>query len=892
MSIRNMDKLFKPASIAIIGASEREDSVSAAIFRNLTCGGYSGEIFPVNPKHRRIWSKPAYASVSKIQGPVDLAVIASPISTAPEIISDCVKAETGGAIIISAGGKETGVKGFEVEAAIKKEAAGSNLRIIGPNCLGIIYTQSKLNASFASHMPVSGKMAFVSQSGAICTSILDLSIKENIGFSYFVSLGSMLDIEFGDMIDYLGNDPDVSSIIMYVESLSRFRNFMSAARAVSRIKPIIVLKAGRSMAGAKAAASHTGSLTGEDAVYDAAFKRAGIVRVKTFEELFDCAELLAKQPRPSNSGLVIITNAGGPGVMAVDALSDYGVAPIKLSRETIEKLDAILPEHWSRGNPVDLIGDATPERYQQATEICLNAPEVNGLLIMLSPTALTNPSGVAEALADILKRKKIPVFTTWMGGAYVENGKKIFNRAGIPTFDTPERAVRAFMDLYHYSKNIEMLQEIPAGLPQKIKFDHEKAKLIIHECLDKKNMFLTEMEARELLNAYGIPVNRVEFASSCDNAVHIARTMACYVVMKISSREVLHKTDAHGVKLNLENEFEVREAYAQIMAGANAYNNNLNVDGVTIQPMIESPDYELIIGAKKDRDFGPVILFGMGGINTEVIKDRAIALPPLNRLLAKRLMEQTKVYSILKGYRNRPPANLVLLEEILIRLSQLVSDFPEIEELDINPLFVTGSTVCAVDARVILKPSSVKAPMHLVISPYPNQYESYMVCKSGEKLFVRPIRPEDAGLMVDLFNNLSPQTRYLRFFSPLKQLPHQMLARFTQIDYDREIALVAMAETAGAEKMLGVARVMASPDPKKTEFAVVLEDNWQGKGIGAELLKQCLDISRERGVEKVCGTVRAENTQMLALGKKLKFKMKRSIEPGCYELEIDLTKPS
>ncbi len=892
MSIENIDKLFKPDSIAIIGASDREDSISSAIFRNLTYGGYPGEVFPVNPKHKKVWGKQSYPLISKIRKPVDLALIAAPISTAPKIVSDCVKAETGSAIIISAGGKETGDKGLEIEAAIKNEAAGSNLRIVGPNCLGIICARSKLNASFASHMPISGKMAFVSQSGAICTSILDLSIKENIGFSYFVSLGSMLDIEFGDMVDYLGDDPDVSSIIMYVESLSRFRNFMSAARAVSRIKPIIVLKAGRSMAGAKAAASHTGSLAGENEVYDAAFKRAGIVRVKTFEELFDCAELLAKQPRPSSSGLAIVTNAGGPGVMATDALSDYGVTPVELSNETTEKLNAILPEHWSRGNPIDLIGDATPERYRQVAEICLNAPEVNGLLVMLSPTALSSPSSVAGALTELLKRKRIPIFTTWLGGAYVENGKKIFNQAGIPTFDTPERAVSAFMDLYHYSKNIEMLQEIPSSLPQKIEYDYEKAKCIIYENIEKENFILTETAAKEILTAYGIPVNRIEFASSEEEAVEKARLLGNHVAMKICSPDILHKTDANGVKLNLENEFKVRRAYNELKINASIYKPEARIEGVTIQPMIELPDYELIMGVKKDRDFGPVILFGLGGIHTEVIKDRAIALPPLNRLLARRLMEETKVYKILNGYRNRLPANLELLEEILIRLSQLVSDFPEIEEMDINPFFVKENTVCAVDARIILKRSTVKAPMHLVISPYPNRYESYVTCKSGEKLFVRPIRPEDAGLLTDLFSHLSPQTIYLRFFSPLKRLPHQMLARFTQIDYDREIALVALNETHGVENMVGVARVTASVDPQKAEFAILLEDNWQGKGIGAGLLKQCLDISRERGVEKVCGMVLAENTHMLALGKKLGFKMKRSVDAGCYDLEIDLTKPS
>jgi acetyltransferase len=890
MSAINLDKIFHPQSIAVVGASQRAGSIGSAIMQNLIHEGYPGKVYPINPRHKTIWEIEAFPSLSELESSVDLVIMATPIASAPQIVKECKKAGVGGVVIISAGGKETGTKGRELESAIKNEAKDSGLRIIGPNCLGIVCSQAKLNATFASHMPLPGKMAFISQSGAICTSVLDLSIKEQIGFSYFVSLGSMLDVDFGDIIDYLGGDYQVNSIIMYIESLSRFRNFMSAARAVSRVKPIIALKAGRTQAGAKAAATHTGSLAGEDEVYDAAFERAGIVRVKTFEELFDCAELLAKQQRPLGPGLAIITNAGGPGVMAADALFDYGVDPVALRPETIRKLDEFLPPHWSRTNPIDILGDATPERYQRVVEICLKASEVKGLLIILTPQAMTCPTHVAETLAGRLKGKPYPVFTSWMGGRDVEKARAIFIHEGIPTFDSPERGVRAFMNLYRYSENIKMLQEIPPNLPKRIEFDHEKARILLDQGIKKKNFLLTEIESKDLLSAYGISVNLTKLAVSNEQAVEKAMEIGFPVAMKICSRDILHKTNANGVLLNLKNESEVDDSFKKIMTNARSFNPEAEIEGVTIQTML-SPEYELIIGSKRDRDFGPVVLFGMGGIMAEVIEDQAIALPPLNRLLARSLMEKTRVYRLLKGYRNHPPANLTLLEEILIRLSQLVTDFPEIEELDINPLMVIKNDFYGADARVLLTSTEVPTPLHLVISPYPSQYEFRITHEKVGELFIRPIRPEDAPLLVKLFESLSPRSIVLRFFSPLKMLPHRMLARFTQIDYDREIALVALCGPEPNEKMLGVARVITDIyNRKHAEFSVIVGDLWQGKGIGAELLKRCLSISKERGIEQVTGIVLPENTQMLALGKKLGFSAKRVIGESDYKLKIDLTR--
>jgi acetyltransferase len=675
---------------------------------------------------------------------------------------------------------------------------------------------------------------------------------------------------------------------MYMENLTRHRNFMSAARAVARIKPIVVLKAGRTRAGAAAAASHTGALAGEDAVYDAAFKRAGIVRVRTFEELFDCAELLAKQPKTIGPGLAIVTNSGGPGVMAADALSDYGFEPVTLSEETLKKLDAVLPPHWSRGNPIDILGDAAVDEYRKVVAICEDAPEINGLLVILVPQAMIDPVEVANAICDQIKDRPFPVITSWIGGPLAERGRTVFHRAGIPTFDTPERAVRAFTNLWRYASNIELLQEIPSGLPRQLDFDRQKAGSLIRQGLERKTPMMTEVESKALLAAYGIPVNQTEIAFSADEAVRKAQQIGYPVALKIYSREIAHKTETGGVALGLENDVDVREAYSRIIHNAMIYGATNGTEGATVQPMLPPPMVELILGAKKDPDFGPVVLFGMGGILTEVIHDSVIALPPLNRLLARRLIEETKVYQILKGFRTLPAANLELLEEILIRLAQLITDFAEIEELDINPLFVTDDGFRAVDARVRLKRVEVRAPMHLVISPYPDRYETQATTRGLIKILIRPIRPEDAPLMTELFDSLTARSIYQRFLSPMKRLPSSMLARFTQIDYDREIALVAFREEKPREQMMGISRVIIEHNLKNAEFSVLVGDAWQGKGVGAELLKNSLRIARERGIESIWGLVLTENIQMLALARKLGFKMHRVPESNTYELRIDL----
>jgi acetyltransferase len=889
MSIYNLEKIFEPKSLTIIGASEKQATIGFSLIKNIVQGGYEGEIYPVNPQYKRISGLPTYPSVLEIKQTIDLAIITTPMAKVPSIIKECVQAQIGGAIIISAGGREIGPKGKQVEQEIKEEAAKGGLRLIGPNCMGIVSSHTKLNASFATLMPLSGGLAFISQSGAICSAILDLSVKEGIGFKYFVSIGSMLDVDFGDLINYVGNDSKVTSIVMYMEDLTNIRKFMSASRAVSRVKPIVVLKAGKSKAGARAASSHTGAMAGEDAVYDAAFRRAGVVRVDNIEELFDCAELMAKGAIPSGPDLAIITNGGGPGVMAADALSTQGLETVELSEETVKQLDEFLPSHWSKGNPIDILGDASPERWQRALEVCLSAREIKALVLIFVPQALTDAAKVAEATVERLKAKPYPpVFSVWMGGENVEQGRRILNEAGIPTYETPERAITAFRYTCSYARNLEMLQQIPPKLPRSLQFERAPAKKIIHGALQQDSSLLTEAESKAVLKAYGIPVNRADVADSPEEAVRLAQEIGYPVVMKIHSRDIVHKSDAGGVQLNLRSEEDVRDAFSKIVEGARTYDREAKLMGVTIQRMVNRFDYELIVGSKRDEQFGPVILFGMGGFMTEILKDQAIAFPPLNRLLACRLMEDTRVFQMLKGYRNRPPANIELLEEILMRLSQLVTDFPEIAELDINPILLTGDQLCTVDARMVVKPSHVLSPDHLVISPYPNQYELSVTTKGGLDIIVRPIKPEDAPLLVGLFHTLSEMSVYYRFFSPLKRLPPDMLARFTQIDYDRDMAVVALDYTHEEEKMLGVARFMGNPDGKRGEIAVAVGDPWQGKGVGATLMQQLITIAKERGFETLSGIVLAENTHMLALARSVGAQVSFIPGTGQYEIKIDL----
>jgi acetyltransferase len=875
---------MRPRQVAVIGASERTASIGNALMVNLLHGGFPGRIFPVNPKHRNVYGFPAYRSVAELDSGIDLAIIATPIDTVPKIIEACVERKIGGAIVISAGGKEVGEAGTEIEKKINALVRATGFRIIGPNCLGMLRPKERLNASFVSGMPPVGSLAFVSQSGAICSALLDLAFKERIGFSGFVSIGSMVDVDFGDIINYFGNDSSVTSILLYIENVTNFRKFMSAARAVSRMKPIIVLKAGRSVAGAKAAASHTGAMVGEDAVYDAAFKRAGVVRVDTIEALFDCAELMARQPRPRGRRLAIITNGGGPGVMAADFLAGHGHELVSLLPETVKELDTILPSYWSKNNPIDILGDAPAKRFRQVLDICIHSRNFDAILVILAPQALADAMTVAGALVEAVKGARCPMFSCWMGGKSIEHAVEILNGCGIPTFATPERALLAFLYMVSFVGNQEMLLEVPPKLTRSMAIDHDEANRIKAEMPEEG--FLVQSKVYGLLAAYGLPVINTMMAATEEAASRLCRDMGYPVVMKLCSPDITHKTDAGGVCLDLRTDADVRRAFRQIIASSHRYKPHARIEGVTIQPFLANGDFEILLGAKRDTDFGPVILFGLGGIFTEVLRDRALALPPMNRLLARRMMQETKAYTLLQGYRNRPPADFEQLEEMIVRLSQLLIDFPQLAELDMNPVMIKDGRPLIVDARLLLSPSTVASPLHLVISPYPGENEYHLVTENGVSLFIRPVRPEDAPLFVNLFKELSPTSIYYRFFGVMKELTREMLASFTQIDYDREIALVAIDEEAESERILGVARIIGDADGREGEFAVLVSDAWQGKGIGSALLKKCLVIAQERGLERVHGLVLQENKNMLALAEKAGFSIDRGGEAGEYRLRI------
>ncbi len=887
MTTMNLHRLFNPESVAVIGAGERNGSIGYSIMKNLFETGFKGKIFPVNPKYKQVMGIPAFSDIRDIGEAMDMAVIATPMTHIPEIVDACGNAGLAGVVIISSGGKETGEKGRDMERRIMEKARPHNLRVIGPNCLGIMNTSRNLNASFAHISPLPGKVAFLSQSGAVCTSVLDLAHRENFGFSHFISLGSMLDVDFADMIDYFGSLDHVSSIVMYMESITNIRNFMSAARAASRLKPIIVLKSGRSAAGARAAASHTGALAGVDGIYDAAFQRAGILRVNEFEELFDCSEFLAKQPHPSGPGLAIVTNAGGPGVMAADALASHGMEPVEFTPETLARLDKILPQNWSRGNPVDVLGSTDPGAYMEAVKICTSAPEADGVLLICSPAGTMDTLGLAKALADHLKTAPCPVLTAWIGGDNVIKARQIFNQSGVATYDSAERAVKVFKDLYQYGRNLEMLSEIPVRADVRLKIDREHADRILGQARKKGERSLAEAEAKSLLLAYGIPANQTKIADSEKTAIELSWQTGFPVVLKICSRDILHKSDCKGVALDLKTPEEVKTAYRQILGDAKKSFPDADIKGVTVQTMQPTPDYELIIGAKKDDHFGPVILFGMGGILTEIFRDSAMGLPPLNQSLARQMIEKTKISTVLKGFRNIQPVDRTRIEEILIRTARLVTDFPEIKAIDINPLVVKDGTLTAVDARVLIAPADVASPMHLIISSYPRQYEKQETTVDGHDFFIRPIRPSDADLLLDHFCSLSPRSIYMRFFSPQKKLSRQMLIKLTQIDYDREIALVALMGDGPAQEMVGVCRIILYPDGTQAEFAMAISDHWQGRGIGSSLLKACLRAAWDKGIKRVMGLVLAENTQMLKLGKKLGFTIARVSESSEYELVIE-----
>ncbi|GIV79603.1 bifunctional acetate--CoA ligase family protein/GNAT family N-acetyltransferase [Litorilinea aerophila] len=892
-----LDAIFAPKTVAVIGATEKEGAVGRTILWNLISHPFGGTVFPVNPNRSSVLGIHAYPKIADVPAQVDLAVIVTPALTVPGIIEECVEAGVKGAIIISAGFKEIGKAGAQLEQKILRRAQSAKMRIIGPNCLGVMSPVTGLNATFARGMARPGNVAFISQSGALCTSVLDWSFRENVGFSHFVSIGSMLDVDWGDLIYYLGDDSRTKSIVLYMETIGDARSFLSAAREVSLSKPIIVIKAGRTAAAAKAAASHTGSLAGSDAVLDAAFRRCGVLRVDYLSHLFAMAEVLDKQPHPRGRKLTIVTNAGGPGVLATDALIQGGGELAELSDETMAALNEALPRHWSHGNPIDILGDATPERYTEAVKIAADDPNSDGLLVILTPQDMTYPTQTAEQMSRVLANTRKPVLASWMGGPEVAAGVDVLNRANIPTFDYPDTACHIFNYMWRYTYNLRSIYETPS-LPiasEAEATNQRRATELIEEVRKKGRTILTEYESKQIFQAYGIPTVPTLLAHSPDEAVARAEEIGYPVVLKLNSETITHKSDVNGVQLNLTNADEVRQAYERIRQTVTERKGAEHFQGVTVQPMEKLDGYELIIGSSQDSQFGPVLLFGTGGTLVEVFQDRALGLPPLNTTLARRMMEQTKIFQALQGVRGRGRVDLEALERLLVRFSQLVVEQPRIREIDINPLFASPERLVALDARIVLHDPDLpdEELPRPAIRPYPVQYTWHWQLPDGSQVEIRPIRPEDEPLMVEFTQGLSPDSLYLRYFhavSVSSLIAHEQLARLCFVDYDREMALVAVRTNpeSGKPEILAHGQLTKLHGTNDAEFSIQVRDDFQGTGLGTELLSRLLEIGRHEKLERVVAEILPENTGMRRVCTKLGFKLQTNPETHTVQAEIHL----
>jgi acetyltransferase len=891
-----LDAIFAPRTVAVIGATDRTGSVGRAVLWSLVSSPFGGTVYPVSEKRTSVLGIKAYKRIAEIPEPVDLAVVVTPAATVPGIIGECVEAGVPGAIVISAGFKEHGEKGKELERQILARVHGTGMRLIGPNCLGVMNPITGLNATFASNIARPGNVAFISQSGALCTAILDWAEKEMVGFSAFVSVGSMLDVDWGDLIDYLGNDPRTQSIVMYMESVGDARSFLSAAREVSLNKPVIVIKAGRTDAAAQAAASHTGALTGSDEVLEAAFRRCGVLRVQTIADLFYMAEVLAKQPRPKGPRLAIVTNAGGPGVLAADGLLSNGGELAKLSAETMEALNQILPSHWSHNNPIDVLGDALPERFAKALEIASKDPNIDGLLAITCPQGMSEPTITAEQLRPYAHSTGKPVLASWMGGSAVAAGTDILNLAGIPTFPFPDTAARVFCYMWRYSYVLRGLYETPVLRADADEGpDRARVQQIIAQVRAAGRTLLTEVESKQVLAAYGLPVVKTEVAFNEDEAVSKADAIGYPVVLKLFSETITHKTDVGGVALNLRDSDAVRRAYQAIRASVVEKAGDSHFLGVTVQPMMKLDGYELIVGSSVDPQFGPVLLFGAGGQLVEVFKDRALSLPPLTTTLARRMMEQTKVLTALAGVRGRKAVDLAALEEFLVRFSHLVIDQPWVKEIDINPVLASPERITALDARIVLHGREVQEHElpRPAIRPYPVQYVKPWTTKNDASVLIRPIRPEDEPLVIHLHQGLSERTVYLRYFQPLKlsqRTSHERLTRICFIDYDREMVLVVeRTGKDGGPEIIAVGRLSKlRGGGNEAELAVLVDDRSQGQGLGTELYRRLIAVARDEKIKRVVSTILGENREMRSICQKLGFRLQVDLDDGTVHAELDV----
>ena len=902
--VHPLDAIFKPRNIAVIGATEKPGSVGRTLVWNLMTSPFGGAVFPINPTKSSILGIKSHPRIADVADKVDLAVIVTPAATVPDLVAECVAAGVRGAIIISAGFKEVGPAGVALEARVLQAARAGNMRIIGPNCLGVMNTGSGLNATFAAHMARPGKVAFVSQSGALCTAVLDWSLREKVGFSHFVSIGSMLDVDWGDLIYYLGEDDRTRSIVMYVESIGNARSFMSAAREVSLSKPIIMIKPGRTEGAAKAAASHTGSLTGSDEVIDAALRRAGVLRVNNISDLFYMSEALAHQPRALGRRLTIVTNAGGPGVLASDALLAGGGELAQSSGVILEKLNATLPAAWSHSNPIDVLGDASAERYGKTIELAASDTASDGLLVILTPQAMTDPTLTATALAPYAHTTGKPVIASWMGGDDVASGEAILNQAGIPTFPYPDTAVRVFNHMWQYDENLRSLYETPSESDLTSARSNAVAEGIIAIARTERRELLTEAESKALLAAYGLPTLTPVVAAQISDAVAAADKLGYPVVLKLHSSIITHKTEVGGVQLDIKDAAGVRAAFELIRRGAVAHSGEAAFAGVTVQPMIKlSEGYELILGSSLDSQFGQVLLFGAGGQLVEVFKDHALGLPPLNTTLARRMLERTQIYKALQGVRGRAPVDMVGLERLLVQFSQLVVDQRlAIKEIDINPLFArpmakdsmgAANSLLALDARVVLFPAGTTSDMlpRMAIRPYPTRFMWPITLKTGAEAIIRPIRSEDEPQLVLFHEQLSEHSVYLRYFSPLKlstRISHERLSRICYNDYDREIALVVELSQSGSKSILAVGRLVKSRNGDEGEYGILVRDDMQRQGLGTLLLTKLVEVGRQEGLKRIRAEILPDNTGMRRASERVGFTVAYDARDGVVRSELTL----
>ena len=874
MSIRNLTKLFRPESVALIGASDRPGAVGTVVARNLRRAGFKGELLLVNPHHQTLDGMPVYRDIAGLPRPPDLAIIATPPDSVPPLIAELGARGTRAAVIITAGFGELGERGRALQQATLDAARPYLLRLVGPNCVGIMVPGIGLDASFSHLAPPPGEIAFVSQSGAIITAMLDWAAPRAIGFSHVVSLGDMADVDFGDMLDYLAADPHTSAILLYAEGITHGRKFMSAARAAARLKPVLVLKAGRSAGGARAAASHTGMLAGSDRVYAAAFGRAGMLRVDTMAELFDAAETLALTDAQNGERLAILTNGGGGGVLASDALEAAGGRLAALSAETLARLDRVLPRTWSHGNPVDIIGDAPGSRYAAALEALFDDDGVDALLVLNCPTALAAPDEAARAVIDLVAavppevRHGRNIFTAWLGESSAAVARRLFSAAHIATYDTPDEAVTGFLHRVRYQRNQTLLMETPPARPDPFEPNIAAARAAIATALAADREWLDPEEVEAVLSAYRVPLPASRQAADPEEAASAAASIGFPVALKIRSPDISHKSDVGGIALGLGDGAAVRNAAASLLERVGKAQPAARLDGFLVQQMVHRTGaVELLAGLAEDPVFGPIVVFGQGGTAVEIIHDSAIALPPLNPLLARAQMMRTRVWRLLQGYRDRPPAAVDAIAEVLIRLGQLAAEHPEIRELDINPLLADAAGVIAIDARIRVAPARAAGATRLAIAPYPKELQSAEHLRDGIEIELRPVQPEDEPLLHDLAAHMSPEDLRLRFFTPVRGLSHAVAARLTQIDYDREMALIAMHDGT----MLGIAHFFADPDRLSAEYAIAVRSDWQGRGVGYLLMNRLIAIARKTGVGELVGEVLRENRLMLEMCRELGF---------------------